>query len=124
MAPLHETPDEHLGKLRHWRNRDEPDLSLHFMQSAFRKDIQKPYRQLGAMIEVWTRLLPPELASRTRLESLARGVLRVVVDSSSSFYELDRLLRQGLEQQIIREHKGPAVHKIHLRVGLVVEKRE
>lgn len=117
---LHETPDHHLKNLRHWRNRVERDLSLQFMQAEFKNEIQKPYKQLCQMTEVWTTLVPADLQAKTRLESLSRGVLRVIVDSSSSLYELDRLLRQGLEQQIIVAHKGPAVRKIQLRVGQVL----
>lgn len=114
-----QTPDDHLAHLRQWRNRPEADLSLHFLQESFKKDIQKPYKQLHAMAEVWGRLIPPALVRKTRLESLARGVLRVVVDSSSTLYDLDRLLRQGLEKEIITQHTGPAVRKIQLRVGPV-----
>lgn len=92
---------------------------MHFLQDDFKKEIQKPYKQLCQMTEVWTALVPADLLQRTRLESLSRGVLRVIVDSSSSLYELDRLLRQGLEREIITQHKGPAVRKIQLRVGQV-----
>lgn len=123
MAIPH-SPDHHLKNLREWRNRKEADLSLHFLQNDFKHDIQKPYKQLCQMTEVWTRLVPAELLKQTRLESLSRGVLRVVVGSSSSLYELDRLLRQGLQKQIITEHKGPAVRKIQLRIGQVARPDE
>jgi hypothetical protein len=51
------------------------------------------------------------------LESLSRGVLRVGVDSSGHRYELDRLLRQGLEKQIITGHKGATLRRIKLHVA-------
>ena len=121
---LHETPEHHLNKIRHWRNRPERDLSLGFMQDDFKRDVQKPFKQLAQMAEVWATLVPAQLQQRTRLESLSRGVLRVVVDSSSSLYELDRLMRQGLQRDIIVAHKGPAVRKIQLRVGPVLPREE
>jgi hypothetical protein len=85
----------------------------------FKKNVQKPFKQLHAMAEVWSQLVPAHLVKKTRLVSLQRGVLQVMVDSSSTLYELDRLLRQGLQMQIIREHKGPAVSRIQLRIGPV-----
>lgn len=121
---LPQSPDHHLNNLRQWRNRPERDLSLGFLNDDFKRDIQKPFKQLAQMAEVWATLVPAELQQRTRLESLSRGVLRVVVDSSSGLYELDRLMRQGLQRDIIVAHKGPAVRKIQLRVGPVLPREE
>lgn len=109
--------DAHLRKLRQWRNTPESDLSMNFINDEFKKNIQRPYKQLHAMAQVWSELIPPAILPRTRLVSLQRGVLQVMVDSSSTLYELDRLLRQGLQTQIIRQHTGPAVSRIQLRVG-------
>lgn len=92
---------------------------MHFLTGEFKKQIEKPYKQLHAMAKVWTEQVPIELARKTRLVAISRGVLQVMVDSSSTLYELDRLLRQGLQTQIIRQHTGPAVRKIQLRVGPV-----
>lgn len=111
--------NDHLSNLRRWRNKAEPDLSLGFLPKFFKKEVQKPYQQLGALVEIWQRLIPPELAVQTRLQGLSRGVLQVVVGSSSALYQIDRLLRQGVQQQIITEHRGPAFRKIQLRVGMV-----
>lgn len=123
MKP-HQSPQSHLDKLRTYRNRPPADLSLGFMQAAFKKDIQKPYKQLAGMVKVWEQLVPQPLQPKTRLESLSHGVLRVIVDSSSTLYELDRLLRQGLQQAIIRAHQGPAMRRIQLRVGVVETHRQ
>jgi hypothetical protein len=64
---------------------------------------------------LWTDLVPAELVAHSRLEGLSRGVLRVAVDSSSHLFELDRLLRGGLEQRLITSHKGPAFRRVQLR---------
>ena len=106
-----------LDRLRKWRNRAEPDLSLSFIKKYVKQEIEKPYKQLGSLAKVWGELVPAELVAQTKLESLNRGVLRVTVSSSSHLFELDRLLRSGLEQRLITAHKGPAFRKVQLRVS-------
>jgi len=104
--------------LRKFRARKERDFDLlPVLQSVFKNEIEKPHKQLGAMVELWEKSLPPSITSHTRLESLAKGTLRVVVDSSARLYELDRMLREGLQDRLITSFKGPAFRKIQLRVG-------
>ena len=114
MAPS-DPRDAHLRRLRQYRVPKEPDQSLGFLKQQFQREVAKPYKQLGAIATLWQEMVPTELASHTRLEGLSRGVLRVAVDSSARLYELDRLLRSGLERQIIRAHAGAALRKIKLR---------
>jgi hypothetical protein len=109
----------HLDRLSAWRNKREPDVSMDFLKTYLKQEVERPYKQLHQVSQVWEVMLPQGLARKTRLESLSRGVLRVAVDSSATLYELDRLLRSGLERQIIQAHKGPAFRKIQLRVGNV-----
>lgn len=112
-----EAYQSHLDKLRAYRNREEPDRSLHFIKDQFKREVEKPHKQLEKLICLWAELVPDDIAKHTRLESLSRGVLRVAVDSSPRLFELDRMLRSGLEQQLIRAHKGPAIRKVQLRVS-------
>ncbi len=107
----------HLNGLRERRNRKDPDLSLGFMREQFKRDVQKPHEQLGDLAEIWSQLLPDALTEHTRLVSLTRGVLRVSVDSSGRLYELDRLLRSGLFDELVTRHKGKAVKRVELKVG-------
>ncbi|MCC6680335.1 MAG: DUF721 domain-containing protein [Phycisphaeraceae bacterium] len=95
----------------------DPDLSLSFLRQTFKKEIDRPLKQLGELASIWDQLVPPELADHARLESLSRGVLRVAVDSSACLYELDRLLRSGLQTQLITRCKGPALRRVLLRVS-------
>lgn len=115
--PQRDPTDLHLGRLRQWRNKPEADAGMGFLKKQFKAEVEKPYKQLASVAEVWTKLVPVELLSHTKLESFSRGVLRVAVDSSARLYELDRLLRSGLEQQLITDHRGPAFRKIQLHVG-------
>jgi predicted nucleic acid-binding Zn ribbon protein len=106
----------HLNGLRKRRNRKDPDLSLGFMRDQFKREVQKPFEQLGDLSAVWSELIPERLAAHTRLESLKRGVLRVSVDSSGRLYELDRLLRSGGFDELVTRHRGSAVRKVELKV--------
>lgn len=110
---------EQLKKLQKWRVREDPDLSLGFIERQFKVQIERPYKQLQSLVELWIELLPPDMVEHTRLDSLARSVLTVSVDSSARLYELDRLLRSGLEQQLIKGHKGPAFRRVKLIVGRI-----
>ncbi len=60
--------------------------------------------------------MPAEIVARTRLTALRGGVARVVVDSASTAYELDRMLRGGLEQQLRRRFRGTLV-RIRISIG-------
>jgi len=112
-----DSSNDYLTRLRRWRNRPEPDLSLGFLQKQFKQQIEKPYKQLGAIATLWESLVPNDLAQHTQIDSLQRGVLQISVDSSARLYELDRLMRGGLEQRLIIGHKGPAMRKVRLRVA-------
>ncbi|MEX0654511.1 MAG: DUF721 domain-containing protein [Phycisphaeraceae bacterium] len=112
----HDPHGQRLDRLRASRNRPDPDLSLGFLQKQFQRDVARPHKQLAQLVELWAQLVPADLAQHTRLESLSRGVLRVAVDSSSHLYELDHLLRAGLERDLVRQHTGPAFRRIKLQL--------
>ena len=107
---------DHLEKLRRWKGFADRDLTLQFLRGQFQRDIEKPFRQLEAIAPLWRQLVPLELAEHSCLESLSRGVLQVAVDSSPQLYELDRLLRGGLEKQLADRHKGTPLRRVRLRV--------
>ena len=90
-----------------------------FVNDLFKRQIERPHKQVRAVVVLWEQLLPPKLLEHCRLESLRGGVLRVAVDSSERLYELDRCLRGGLEQELIRAMPVTAVRRIQLRVGKV-----
>ena len=89
---------------------------MDFIAGQFKQQVERPYKQLGKVIELWRELVPDTLADHTKLESLARGTLRVAVDSSARLYELDGLLRQGLKQQLISRFTGGSIRRIQLRL--------
>ena len=109
-------PGERLERVRRSRVRPERDETLGFLVPAFQREVAKPHKQLAALTEVWAELVPVEVADRTRLDGLSRGVLAVAVDSSATLDTLDRLLRGGLKVAIIKAHAGPAIRRIKLSV--------
>lgn len=109
----------HLDGLRANRNRKDPDLSLGFIREHFKREVQKPYKQLGELCGIWLELVPPGLAGHTRLMSLQCGVLRVMVDDSARLYELDRLLRSGVFDEMVTRCQGKAIRRVELRIGEV-----
>ena len=102
-----------MRRLRQWRNKPEADRSMSFLKEFFKREIDK---QMAAVTQQWMTLVPQPLLAATRLEGLSRGVLRVGVESSAHLYELDMLLRSGLERQIITSCKKAAIRKVQLRV--------
>jgi hypothetical protein len=115
--PRPEQYQDHLDRLRQWRSRPEPDLSLGFLREQFKRRVEKPHKQLAAIVEAWQKFVPAALLNYCRLESLSRGVLTVGVDDSAHLYDLDRLLRQGLEQQVRAAAKGPTLRRVQLRLS-------
>jgi len=98
--------DRYLRRLGRWRGRRPAYTDLRFIQDHFRRDIERPHRQLGQLIELWADALPDELVQRTRLRSFQRGTLNVSVPDSSTRYRLDRLLRGGVEARVRAAFKG------------------
>ena len=107
-------------QLRQRRRRAEPDRSLAFLAEAFQRDVARPHRQLGGLATLWAELVPAPLAAHTRLESLKRGTLTVAVHSSAHHYELDRLLREGLQRELVVRHRGPAFRRVKLHIAPIL----
>ena len=90
----------HLENLRRWRGPRRRDLTLADLPERVERTVLKPHRQLGAVAMLWRELVPGHLLDRTALVSFQRGVLTVELTDSATLYELDRLLRCGLERQL------------------------
>jgi hypothetical protein len=76
----------------------------------------KRVRQIGKMAEIWDEVVPDGILEHTALESLNRGVLTVMVDSSSHRFQLETLLRGGL-QRLIQDRFPGSLNKIRLVPG-------
>lgn len=76
-----------------------PELRRLFLAEV--PEMRRMKKQLGILAEAWARYIPADLAARTRLEGVARGVLRVGVTDAATAYELDRVLRSGAERAML-----------------------
>ena len=81
-------------------------------------EAQRAKKHLGSFVELWESVLPDELAVHTRVTGLRSGVVQVTVDTSATAYELDRCLREGVEQQIRRAF-GKTLLRVKITVGRV-----
>jgi len=87
------------------------------MIDFFKQSVAKRQTKLEKIAESWGQLVPQILSEHCALESLTRGTLTVMVDSSSHLYELKQLLLCGLEQQLLIACKSAGLRKIALRPG-------
>jgi hypothetical protein len=87
------------------------------MVSFFKHSVEKRHTKLAKIAECWGALVPETLNDHCALESLSRGSLTVIVDSSSHLYELKQLLLAGLEQQLLLACKSAGLRKITLKPG-------
>jgi hypothetical protein len=87
------------------------------MVTFFKQCVAKRQTHLGKIAEAWGTLVPPALSDHCSLESLSRGTLVVVVDSSSHLYELKQLLLAGIQQQLLLACKSAGLKKITLKPG-------
>jgi hypothetical protein len=87
------------------------------MVSFFKQSVAKRQTKLAKIAECWGMLVPETLNDHCALESLSRGSLTVIVDSSSHLYELKQLLLAGIEQQLLIACKSAGLRKIALKPG-------
>jgi hypothetical protein len=87
------------------------------MVSFFKQSVSRRHTKLSKIAECWGALVPETLNDHCALESLTRGSLAVIVDSSSHLYELKQLLLAGLEQQLLLACRSSGLRKITLKPG-------
>jgi hypothetical protein len=87
------------------------------MVSFFRQSVEKRQTRLGKIALAWQELVEEGLCDHCALESLHRGTLTVVVDSSAHLYQLKQLLLSGVEKQLVLRCKSTGLRKIVLKPG-------
>ena len=90
----------------------------------FKQSVDKRQRKFGKIAQCWAQLVPEKLAEHCALESLHRGQLTVIVDSSSHLYELKQMLLEGLEKQLILGCPSGNLRKVMLKAGRWYEGNE
>jgi hypothetical protein len=66
------------------------------------RELQRTEKRLAGTAALWERVCPPELLERTCVVGLQRGTLTIGVRDHSTRYMIDRMLRSGLEADLIR----------------------
>ena len=94
------------------------------MIGFFKTSVAKRQANLLKIADRWADFIPPTLNEHCALDSFSRGVLTVIVDSSSHLYELKQLLLAGLQQQLLLACKSSGLRKIALRPGRWYESSE
>jgi len=94
------------------------------MIDFFKQSVKKRQEKLVQLAACWERLVPSTLLDHCALESLHKGTLTVMVDSSSHLYELKQLLLAGLQQQLTIACKFAGLKKVSLKPGRWYEATE
>lgn len=97
---------EQLRDRRRFRGRD---LALGTAIEQLRERISKGDRKLTQLIELWRELIPEHLQPHATPTSFRSGVLHVEVNCAATGYEIDRLMRGGMEQTLRSRFNGTFV---------------
>ena len=103
------TPTQQLEQLRKHRSRAGRDWTIGRIVADTQDQAKRTHKKFGELVELWERFIPADLAVHTSLSNFRAGVLHVAVDSSSAAFELDRLLRGGIEAEFRRQFRGTLV---------------
>jgi hypothetical protein len=108
-----------LQRMQHVKQSAPPPAQLlgGEMVNFFKQCVEKRQTKLGKIAQAWGTLIPEMFSDRCSLESLNRGTLTVIIDSSSHLYELKQLLLSGLEKQLLLACKSAGLRKIVLKQG-------
>jgi predicted nucleic acid-binding Zn ribbon protein len=69
--------------------------------------------------EAWAAAVGPDLAQRTRVGSLRRGVLEVVVENAILLQELAHYQKRRLLEQLRSRLSGTPVNDLRFRTGVL-----
>lgn len=105
-----------IEQLRKYRVKTGPETSIASIVSGVASQAQKTHRKLGQLIDLWEQHVPADISRRTAITSIRGGTLHVAVADASTNYELDRLLREGLEKALRSAYRGTLV-RVRLKVS-------
>jgi hypothetical protein len=104
-----------IQRLQAWRGRRGGESAIADFVSRVAEDTRRAHRRLGNLADLWQQLLPPEIVQCTALTGMRGGVLHVAADSAAVAFQLDRLLRGGIESEL-RHGYGGTLTRIRIRV--------
>jgi hypothetical protein len=83
----------------------------------FKQSVEKRQTKLGKIAQAWQLAVEEGLCEHCSLESLHRGTLTVIVDSSAHLYQLKQVLLSGVEKQLVATCKSAGLRKVVLKPG-------
>ena len=104
-----------LEQLRKWRSRKERDISVSATIQELRRNLKKSSKHLTQLVEAWDELVPSHIHQSANPISFQGGVLEVYADSSPTAYQLNRIIRAGLLQELQQRCSG-TLKQIRIRV--------
>ena len=105
-----------LSRIKSVHHRNADPLGAE-MIAFFKHSVQKRQTHMSRIADAWAVLVPELLNEHCALDSLTRGTLTVLVDTSAHLYELKQLLLAGLQQQLLQACKAAGLRKITLKSG-------
>ncbi|MBI1304539.1 MAG: hypothetical protein GC172_12260 [Phycisphaera sp.] len=90
-----------IDRTRVYRAIRERDVSIERPLAGLERLFADRQRALGDVIEVWNELAPARVRGGASIAGLAQGTLTLTVTSSSASYEVSRVLRDGLERDLV-----------------------
>lgn len=102
-----------------WENRQPRHLGSPLAEPLamlMKHTLGKRFKQLGAVAEAWDECIPDDIREHTALESYHRGTLTVMVDSAAHRFQLEMLLRGGL-QHVLAERVNAPLNKVRIVPG-------
>ncbi|MBL8745960.1 MAG: DUF721 domain-containing protein [Phycisphaerae bacterium] len=97
------TPAQQLNLLREHRVYRDRAAPIGPIAAAIAGELKQLERKIGGVAGAWAETCPADIADRTSVESISRGVLHIRADDASTRYIIDRWLRSGGERELIRK---------------------
>lgn len=108
----------HLDRLRTWRVRPARTKSLADLVPNAAATLERRQQQTGNFAQAWDTCVPAAMRDQCRVESMRGGIAKVIAESASVRFQLDRALRSGLLSQL-RAACPVALTRVDVRSGAV-----
>jgi len=102
-----------------WQQRQPKETVAHLAEPLtmlMKHQIGRRVKKLSELSVIWDELLPDVIRDHTVLDDFSNGTLKVVVDSPAVRFELQTLLRSGIEKELKTRFNGP-LNKIKIVPG-------
>lgn len=111
-------PLRHIEQLQQRRGRGSRNTAIGESVRLMQQAAARREKQTRGAVDAWEAVVPSEIARQSRLDGVRAGVWQVTVASASVRFELDRMLRAGLLDDLRAAYRGP-LQRVRLTVGIV-----